>query len=96
MVESGSEEWTEWTYEGRRKVSHRVATDGISACYKGSAYQSCTCEEKRMIISSGGIAKAALLSRSLDEGAFYFVRVGEGEPEKEASVFRKTDVWPAL
>ena len=70
MVESGSEEWTEWTYEGRRKVSHRVATDGISACYKGSAYESCTCEEKRMIISSGGIAKAALLSRSLDEGAF--------------------------
>lgn len=64
MVESGSEEWTEWTYEGRRKVSHRVATDGISACYKGSAYESCTCEEKRMIISSGGIAKAALLSRS--------------------------------
>ena len=74
----------------------RVATDGISARYKGSTYEAVREKMGISCIFPGGIAKAALLSRSLDEGAFYFVRVGEGAPEKEASVFRKTDVWPAL
>ena len=89
MVGCGSGDWIEWTYEGRRKESasmtrRRVATDGISARYKGSTYEAVREKMGISCIFPGGIAKAALLSRSLDRSAFLLchVRIGDIRDKK--------------
>ena len=49
----------------------QVETDGISACYKGSAYRKLYAEAKGAL-SPGGIAEAALLSRSFKDRTFFY------------------------